>query len=176
MWYRSAKKDAAGDISGDGTVFIAIWLPIEARKMFDHIDDLLDDLHMTVVFITGGIDSILKRRQVLDAVEEVCGRTPPIDCKLTELGIMGNEEKTLVANVTVMDGSKFYSDLIDTIQKKIGKDVERTYDFLPHVSLKEGGEPANIKDLRKFGWTAREVTVQFEMDGFKHRFRFKGKG
>jgi len=176
MWYEMAKRDVNKDLSGDGRVFIAIWLPREARKALDHIEDLADDLHMTVVYITEGIDSVPARRQVLDAVEEVCKRTRPIDCKLTEMGVMGNEEKTLVANVTVMDGSKFYTDLIDTIERKIGRKVERDYDFLPHVSVREksGDGEADIKDLRKFGWTANQITVQFGDDTIKHRFSLTG--
>lgn len=177
MWYRMAKKESAVDLSGDGRVFISVSLPRSARSSFDHIDDLAEDLHMTIVYMTDGIDSPTERRQVLDAVEEVCKRTSPLDCKLTEMGIMGNDDKTLVANVTVMDGSKFYADLIETIEKKIGRDVKRDYDFLPHISLrkKSDGGLANIKDLRKFRWKTNRISVQFgDENSKKHMFDLDG--
>jgi 2'-5' RNA ligase len=165
------------NIAGDGRIFVATWLPAEARQKLRHIDGLADDLHMTVLYVTEGIDTPVKRRQVLDAIEEVCARTPPIKCALTEVGVMGNDVKTLVANVTVMGGSCFYADLIETIEKKVGHHLERDYDFLPHVTLleKTAGGTADIKDLRKYRWTADEITVQFGGDGFK-KFNYELTG
>lgn len=172
MWYREARRRMS-NIAGDGRIFVATWLPAEARQKLRHIDGLVDDLHMTVLYVTEGIDTPVKRRQVLDAIEEVCARTPPIKCGLTEVGVMGNDIKTLVANVTVMGGSCFYADLIETIEKKVGHHLDRDYDFLPHVTLleKASGGTADIKDLRKYRWTADEVTVQFGGDGSR-RFQY----
>ena len=155
MWYREAKRRMA-NIDGDGRVYVANWLPDGARQRLKHIDGLTDDLHMTILYATEGIDTPVKRRQVLDAIEEVCARTPPIKCGLTEVGVMGNKVKTLVANATVMGGSCFYADLIETIERKVGHHLERDYDFLPHVTLKEQTEEgtADVKDLRKYRWTA----------------------
>lgn len=176
MWYREARRRMS-NIDGDGRIFVANWLPTEARERLGHIRGLTDGLHMTILYVTGGIDTPVIRRQVLDAIEEVCTRTPPLKCNLSEVGVMGNDVKTLVANVTVMGGSCFYADLIETIERKVGHHLERDYDFLPHVTLREKTDDgtADVKDLRKYRWTAREVTVQFGGErSKKHTFALAG--
>ena len=153
-----------GNIAGDGRIYIATWLPEMARQRFAHIEGLVSDLHMSIMHIPEGVDTPVKRRQVLDAIEEVCERTPHLACDLAELGIMGNGVKTLVANAIVMGGSCFYADLIETIERRLGgHHLKRPYDFLPHITLRENVADGklDVKDLRKFKWTATEVTVQF---------------
>ena len=163
-----------GNIAGDGRIYIATWLPETAKERFKHIEGLVDGLHMSVMHIADGFDTPVKRRQALDAIEEVCERIPPLVCEVAELGVMSNGVKTLVANIIVMGGSCFYADLIETIERRLGNHhLKRLYDFLPHVTLRQQNDAgmADVKDLRKFKWTANEVTVQFGDEKSK-RFPF----
>jgi hypothetical protein len=166
------------NIAGDGRVFIATWLPTAAQERFKHIVGLVDHLHMSVMHVPEGIDTPVKRRQSLDAIEEVCERTPPLVCSIAELGVMGNGVKTLVANVIAMGGSCFYADLIETLERRLGgHHLKRPFDFLPHVSLVESSASgiANINDMRKFKWTANEITMQFG-DESSRKFPFTLQG
>lgn len=174
MWYHEARKIIAQ--VGDGRVFIATWLPASAKAVLSHIDDLADDMHLTFLYVTSGVDTPAKRKKALNAIGRVCQKTEPLKCVLTEMGIMKNEAHTLVANVNITGGSQFYASLVDEIEEAIGHELERDYDFLPHVTVqkKSNGE-ASIKDLRKFRWTADEITVQFGPNGAK-RFSFKLEG
>ena len=161
----------------NGNLFIAAWLPKEARNALKHVKDLDDDLHMTILYVPDGFESEITQRQVYDAVEEACNRTKPIKCQLTAISIMDNEEKTLVSNVNTVDGSQFYSDLVETIESKIGRKIKREYGFLPHVTLRYKGkrDTANIKDNRKFKWTVDKISVQFGgEDSDKKFFNLKG--
>lgn len=171
MWYSYSKK-----MDGDGSLFIATWLPERIQQMFHHISGLDDDLHMTVLYIEEGIDSAEDRQMVLDITKKICERFPPLSCKLTEIGIMGNNDNSLVANVTVMDGARFYSELLGEIEAGLEKDLKRKYDFLPHVTfkIKNRNQTANIKDLKKPSWLAREITVQFSPEDDKKFFKLKG--
>lgn len=167
------------NIAGDGRIFIATWLPEAARERFKHIQGLSESLHMSVMHIPEGIDTPVKRRQSLDAIEEVCQRTPPLCCNIAEMGVMGNGTKTLVANVVVMGGSCFYADLIETLERRLGgHHLKRPYDFMPHITLRQQTDEgmADIKDLRKYKWTANEVTVQFgDMKSKRFQFGLTGK-
>jgi len=40
MWYTSAYKDSLSKIDGDGSLFIASWLPKDALKALDHFGDI----------------------------------------------------------------------------------------------------------------------------------------
>ena len=54
--------------------------------------------------------------------------------------------------------------------------MDRDYDFLPHVTLRyDGADGFDPKDLRKFKWTADEISVQFGEGRKKHEFAFKGE-
>jgi len=179
MWYNFAmSKISASEINGDGTAFVAAWLPTAARKAFDHIKGLDENLHMTILYVPKGIDKTEDRQKIVDVLTSVCDKTSPIKCQLTAISIMGNEEKSLVANVNCVDGAELYTNIVDAIEKKLGCEIERTYGFLPHISIKVNGDgnTADIKDLRKFRWTIDEITVQF---GDSKRFKtytFKLKG
>jgi len=171
-------KISASEINGDGTAFVAAWLPHAARKAFDHIEGLDENLHMTILYVPTDIDKAEDRQKILDALTSVCDKTAPIKCQLTAISIMGNEEKSLVANVNVIDGAELYTNIVNAIEEKLGREVERAYGFLPHVSVKVNGdgETADIKDLRKFRWTIDEITVQFG-DGKRFKtYTFKLKG
>ena len=172
MWYSQAyKKD---EIEGDGSLFIATWLPKEAYVALDHINNLDDDLHMTIIYSDNSVNSPVERQKVLDAVEYVCSVTQPIKCQLTEIGIMGNEENSKVINITVDGGAKFYSDLVKKIENILDKGLKLDYDFLPHctVNFKSKSKTINIDDLRKFKWKMEEITVQFGDDKSK-KYKFK---
>ncbi len=160
----------------DGTAFLAFFLPNEAREAYDHIEDLNTDLHMTILYIPDGIDTPDDRKAVLESVREVCKRTKPIECQCTEIGIMGDEENTLVTNVNCLGGDEFYVDLLETIEKKLGREIDRKYGFLPHVSLRYENETptAERKQLRKFKWTADALSVQFGRKDRKRKYDLSG--
>ena len=64
------------------------------------------------------------------------------------------ETSSLVENINVIEGSKFYSKIVDEIEKSINKKIKRHYGFLPHVTLKikNDNKTLNIKDHREFKW------------------------
>lgn len=173
MWFTeklnkfSAKKDTGA--------FIATWLPKNIYKKFKHIDGLNNDLHVSFLSITKGINTNTKKEQIKDAVSQVCARNKPMKSSFQEVGVMGNEKNTLVANVNIDDGAKFYSDLVETIEKMIGEKIQIDYDFLPHVTLKsESDGNVNVNDLRKYKWTIDKIIVQFGgPDGEKHEFKIE---
>ena len=164
------------DNVGDDSVFIAFWLPRRARKTFGHLDGLEYGLHMTVLSLRGVSNG--DRQPILDAVEAVCNLTTPIECETSGIGIMDNERNTIVVNVTAMDGAKLYAELLDAIERRLCRKVDRDFDFFPHVTLRldGNGSKVDIEDLRKFEWTADELSVQFEEGGEKNIMPLKGEG
>lgn len=165
MFYSSCYNKK--EIDGDGTLFIASILPKKIKESYKHIKNLDDDIHMTILYLEEGINTSEDREKVLEVVKKVCKEFQPIKCQLTEIGIMDNEENTMVANVTVMNGAEFYSKLLNSIQNKLNIKLKRKYDFLPHVSLKfknKSKKTVNIKDLRNFKWTINNVDVSFGED------------
>lgn len=178
MWFKLAKqivtsKNHPGPKGG--TAFIAFWLPRNARPVMRHIDDLDDDLHMTVVFITEGVETPADRVLILRAVQEVSEKYGPRKCKFTELGMMRNGDNTLVANINIDKGAEFYADLVRSIGVH-WKEFDRKYDFVPHCSIKYNNPEgvANMKDLRSYKWDADELVVQFKTNGKKHKFKLIG--
>jgi len=97
-------------------------------------------------------------------------------CKITGIGIVG-QEPVLAALVTVENGAKLHADLVGTIADgELDRAVERTYDFLPHITLShQPAEEAAAADLRKVRWTTKSITLQFGKRGKVHRFYLKGR-
>lgn len=157
------------------TVFIGAPVPVKVRSKFKHIEKLVDDLHMTVLYIPEGPAAQKDQQAILDAIEDVTSQTPPLRCKLTGIGVLGPaDEKALAALVTVANGAKFHAELCEAIAAG-WESFERTYDFLPHVTLSyENVDQAQASDLRKVTWTADHVTIQFGKDGKPHRFDLRG--
>ena len=159
----------------DDTAFLAFWLPSKARKAFKHFEKLDRGLHMTIIAMREITPE--DHQAILDATEAVCNLTAPIYCETSEIGIMANGKNTVVVNVTAMDGAKLYSELLNAIERRLGREVKRKRDFLPHISLCLESEACSIdvKDFRDFSWTADEVAVQFGTKKDKHTFPLKGK-
>ena len=172
MWYTYSYKEE--EIGGDGTLFISTWLPKNIYNHLDNINDLDDNLHMTIIYSKNKIKNSRDRKKVIDSVKEVCEKTNPIKCEFAEIGIMGNDEKSKVINITAHGGAKFYSDLVENIEKKLNKKLKLDYDFLPHVTtnIKDNNKTVNIDNLIKFKWDIKEITVQFGDEKSK-KYRFK---
>jgi len=152
------------EIEGDGTLFIASILPKKVRGLYNHIKNLYDNIHMTILYLEEGINTSNDREKVLEAVRKVCKDFKHIKCRLTEIGIMDNGENTMVANVTVMNGAEFYSKLLNSIQNKFNTEFKRKYDFLPHVSLKYENKSKNTVNIKNFKWTINNIIVSFGED------------
>ena len=172
MWLKFSKSKLS-----DGTAFVSFWLPQGARNVLRNFEDLDTDLHMTVLFIPNGVDSEEDQQSILNAIEETADKYSPLNCRLEEIGIMKNDDHTIVANVNVKHGAEFYVDILRSIESHWQK-FERKFDWLPHVSLKlenDDRREVALNDIRKYKWNADEISVQFITDGQKHRFKMNGK-
>lgn len=165
MWYRTA--------SPNKEMFIAFPLPKELSKKLKHIDDLDEDLHMTLFYVDD-VDAS-ERKDVLAAVESVCSKYEALKCKFVEIGMMGNGSNTLVANVEAKGLTKLYVDLLDEIEERLGRELDRKYDLIPHCTLRYDNEEdsVSIKELRKVSWTADELMVQFGRGNKRYLFPLK---
>lgn len=174
MWYSSAFNQNA-KIDGDGSIFVAAWLPDDIYKKLKHIDDVDKDLHMTFLYLEKGFEDKKTRIKALECIEDQCRKYQPMSCQLTEIGIMGNEENSLVMNVTVQKGADFYFHLVNSIQACCNdyQPLDMKYDFLPHVTIRYENDEniINIKDLRKYKWVVDEISVQFGSDLKKYKFK-----
>jgi 2'-5' RNA ligase len=166
MWYSRAAKNR--------DMFIAFLLPKQISGRLNHIDDLDDDLHLTLIYVQDVDPS--ERNTVLEAVESVCSKQEPLNCKFVEIGMMGNGSNTLVANVEAMGMSRFYVDLLDEIEERLGRELDRKYDLIPHCTLRYDNDEAEARmsDLRKVSWKANELMVQFGRGNKRHLFPLKG--
>lgn len=169
MWYSKTMKK---EIDGDGSLFIANYLPQDRfKECFNHIKNLDDDIHMTLLYVENGINE-KEREKILKAIEKICKEFKPMQCKTTALSMMGNETNSLVENINVIEGSKFYSRIVDEIEKTINKKIKRKYGFLPHITLKieNNNKTLNIKDHREFKWIMNKIYVQFSEESEKYFF------
>lgn len=169
MWYAQASKNK--------DMFIAFLLPKGLSAKLKHIDDLDDDLHMTLFYVED-VDAS-ERKDVLAAVESVCSKHEALKCKFVEIGMMGNGAMgvgSMVVNVEAKGLTKFYVDLLEEIEERLGRELGRKYDLIPHVTLRyENDDPAvKIEDLRKVSWTADELMVQFGRGNKRYLFPLDG--
>lgn len=166
MWYSTASKNKE--------MFIAFPLPKELSKRLKHIDDLDDDLHMTLFYVED-IEAE-DRDEVLKSVEITCAEQKPLSCKFVEIGMMGNGSNTLVANVEALGLTQFYVNLLSGLQAWLGRDIDRKYDLIPHVTLRYDNPESSVSmdDLRKVSWTADELMVQFGRGNKRYLFPLKG--
>jgi len=146
-------------------VFIAAWLPSSFYKRYKHMNDLNDNLHMTILYIEDFADQEGDRNQILKAIEKVTKDTAPVKCEIAELGIMNDSDNTMVVNVNVTDGAAFYANLVEAIEKD-WREFKREYDFLPHISLKYDNNRETVKcdELKDFSWTINKISATFNRD------------
>ncbi len=145
-------------------IFIHLQLPNTVRKRFNHISNLDQDIHMTLVYVPGKKLEEEQKKDIVKAVQEVAKKYKKIKCKFTGIGALDNGDDTVVALVNCKDGAEIYTDLVKALESVIGE-FDRKYDFLPHVTLKyEGNGKANLKDLKPFSWTNKELGVKFSDD------------
>ena len=159
-WYKELKAK-----SEKKCAFIAALMPKSFYKKYSHIEDLGDDLHMTILYIEDFEDQDGDRDKILKAVKRVASKYYPIKCKTTALGVMGNDSKTFVVNMNVENGAEFYSDLVKEVEKE-WHEFEREYDFLPHVSLnyQKGEKEFSSEEFKDFSWTIDKIAVSFNHD------------
>lgn len=157
MWYSYCLKSDKKD-----NLFIASWLPLKIRGKLKHIDNLDKNLHMTILYAENFVNK-KDHDKIIKSVKDICKNTKPIECQLSEVGIMGNGENTHVMNVTVHGGAEFYSNLVNAIEQATGNEMNLKFDFLPHVTINFSSDEKtiNIDDLRKIKWTIDYITVQF---------------
>jgi len=155
----ASKKDEFKD-----EIFIYLDLPKSVRKRFNHISNLDQDLHMTLICQKDTKLTPDEKKKVVKAIQKVAKQYKKIKCKFTGLGTFDNGDNTVAALVNCIEGSEVYQKCLEAVESVMGE-VDRKFGYLPHVTLKyEGTGKANLKDLKPFSWTAKELCCKFSED------------
>ena len=159
-----------------GTVFVGLPLPAEAKaKLKPFTRDLEYPLHITLLYLNdlGGRKD--NREDVLEMVRDAISHNPPVRCKLTGVGRVGPDGKTVAGLVTVENGAWLHGSIVVMLTSRFDNEhIKRDFDFLPHVSLQENVpiEEA-LPDVPRVSWVCDRAVVEFS-NGERHTIKFEG--
>jgi 2'-5' RNA ligase len=74
-WYKIANKKC---------VFVAAWMPPSFYEKYKHIQNLNENLHMTLLYIVDFEDEDGDREAILRAIKKITSNTSPVNYHLTK--------------------------------------------------------------------------------------------
>jgi len=176
-WYKKFNKKTQEGKSQEekNSIFIGAYLPDNFYDKYSHIYKLENDIHMTLLQIPFADDTEANRKKILDIVNDLSDKFPPIECGVVGICIMNNDNNTLILNIDAKGAEIFHVDLLKLFEKN-GIEINRKHGFLPHVTLKYNGGMEVKKDfLKDYAWTIKNISVVFNKEeDMRYEFELKG--
>ena len=142
-------------------LFICLWTPQSVKDDLEHIKDLDDDLHITLVYREDiGDKDEVKKKQLLSVISNIAKEYKEgIECSFGGGAVFNNPDHSVVALVNMKEGPKLFNDLVNAVEEVYGK-WERKYGFTAHMSIyADGGK--GVPELKDFNWTSKHIGVTF---------------